>query len=193
MKRGWVFVFVGLGLAAPRVAAGVGLDPKFGTGGIVTTAIPQGSVQASKLVQEPDGRLVLARYTPDGALDPSFGTGGIVVSDPAAVPGVSFVFDAVAQPDGAIVVGGFSAGGPAPGAVLVRFRAADGGIDPTFGTAGVTIDPNAPDGVFALGLQSSGKIVAVTASGSSDVVVRYNADGSPDASFGSGGASPSLG
>src|SRR5579884_835067 len=187
MKRGWVFVFVGLGLAAPRVAAGVGLDPKFGTGGIVTTAIPQGSVQASKLVQEPDGRLVvvgwlgsapseqlvLARYTPDGALDPSFGTGGIVVSDPAAVPGVSFVFDAVAQPDGAIVVGGFSAGGPAPGAVLVRFRA--------------------PDGVFALGLQSSGKIVAVTASGSSDVVVRYNADGSPDASFGSGGASPSLG
>src|SRR5581483_9714174 len=174
---------------------------------IVTTAIPQGSVQASKLVQEPDGRLVvvgwlgsapseqlvLARYTPDGALDPSCGTGGIVVSDPAAVPGVSFVFDAVAQPDGAIVVGGFSAGGPAPGAVLVRFRAADGGIDPTFGTAGVTIDPNAPDGVFALGLQSSGKIVAVTASGSSDVVVRYNADGSPDASFGSGGASPSLG
>ncbi len=207
MKRGWIFVSVGLGLAAARVAAGVGLDPKFGTGGIVTTAISQGSVQASKLVQEPDGRLVvvgwlgsapseqivLARYTPDGALDPSFGTGGVVVSDPAAVPGVSFVFDAVAQPDGAIVVGGFSAGGPASGAILVRFSAADGSIDPAFGTGGVTIDPNAPDGVFALALQSSGKLVAVTPSGSADVVVRYNADGNPDPSFGSGGTSASLG
>jgi uncharacterized delta-60 repeat protein len=207
MTRGWIFVFVGLGLAAPRVAAGVGLDPTFGTGGIVTTAIPQGSAQASKLVQEPDGRLVvvgwlgsapneqlvLARYTPDGALDPSFGTGGIVVSDPAAVPGVSFVFDAVAQPDGAIVVGGLSVGGAVSGGFLARFGFADGSLDASFGTGGVTIDPNASDGVFALGFQSGGRLVAVTASGSSDMVVRYDSHGTRDSSFGSGGASPSLG
>jgi uncharacterized delta-60 repeat protein len=169
-------------LGAPA-AAPVGLDASFGTGGIVTTTIPQGSVQASKLVQEPDGRLVvvgwlgsapseqivLARYTIDGVLDPSFGTGGVVVTDPAAVPGVTFVFDAVAQPDGAIVVGGFTIGGPASGGFLARFNAADGGLDPSFGSGGVAIDPNVPAGAFALGLQSDGKIVGVTANGSSDM------------------------
>jgi len=194
-------------LGAPLAAAAAGLDPSFGTGGIVTTTVAQGSVQASKLVQEPDGRLVvvgtigsglmeqivLARYTVDGALDPSFGSGGIVVTDPAQVPNVALVFDAVAQTDGAIVVGGLTAGGPASGGLLVRFGFADGSLDQSFGNGGVAVDPNAPSGAFALALQSDGKIVAVTTSGSSDVVARYGTDGSPDASFGSGGLSASLG
>lgn len=72
--------------------------------------------------------------------------------------------------------------------------AADGDLDPTFGSGGkVTTDFNGrSNSVNAIALQSDGKIVvagdALSAQGPPDVAVaRYNVDGSLDTSFGSGG------
>src|SRR3989304_2221926 len=76
--------------------------------------------------------------------------------------------------------------------------AADGDIDTTFGTNGkvTTAIGSGDDYAYALGIQSDGKIVA--AGYSSDMVsgdsgrydfalVRYNADGTLDTTFGTGG------
>jgi len=75
----------------------------------------------------------------------------------------------------------------APGA-----QAAEGDLDPTFGTGGrVFTDFGSGDGAFAVAYQADGKVVAA---GSSDAagtfdfaLARYNADGSLDTGFGSGG------
>ena len=70
--------------------------------------------------------------------------------------------------------------------------AAPGDLDPTFGTGGKTkmnFDNKFAEGV-SMALQSDGKIVvAGTAEYLNDdfAVVRYNTDGSPDSTFGSGG------
>src|SRR5262249_40406663 len=57
------------------------LDPTFGNGGKVTTAISQFEGALDVLIQ-PDGKIIavgtsMVRYNPDGSLDNTFGTGGI--------------------------------------------------------------------------------------------------------------------
>src|SRR2546430_15361162 len=63
-----------------------GLDPSFGTGGKVTTAVGKYDAYVNGIVRQPDGKFVvprsshngldtdfaLARYNPNGSLDPSF-------------------------------------------------------------------------------------------------------------------------
>ena len=67
-------------------------------------------------------------------------------------------------------------------------RAAPGDLDPTFGSGGkVTTDFGGDDQAFALALQPDGKIVAAGSSTQNFALARYNADGSLDATFGSGG------
>jgi len=62
-----------------------------------------------------------------------------------------------------------------------------GMLDPTFGTGGQVITPIANSGASGLVLQPDGKLVAGGSSGSNLVLERYNADGTPDASFGTAG------
>src|SRR5205807_1340610 len=69
----------------------------------------------------------------------------------------------------------------------------DGSLDASFGTGGlVTTDfASGSDFASAVTLQPDGKIVvagtAYTGTGSDFAVARYDADGSPDSTFGSGG------
>jgi uncharacterized delta-60 repeat protein len=68
--------------------------------------------------------------------------------------------------------------------------AAPGDLDPSFGSGGkvTTVFGPGSNGGFGVAIQADGKIVAVGRSGSGGfAVARYNADGSLDASFGSGG------
>src|SRR5262245_14652956 len=106
-----------LPLGAPQAAlAGDGdLDPTFGGDGIVTTAFPGGTVSATSVVVQADGKLVLAgsssrgdfvllRYTANGALDPSFGGDGVVTTDLGGC--CEFANALVLQPDGKLVAAG---------------------------------------------------------------------------------------
>ena len=174
------------------------LDPTFGSAGIATIDIATVYDYGQAVAVQPDGRivmagyaysdLVLARFMPDGAPDPSFGTGGLVT-----LPGCA-AYAMMLQDDGYIVVGG-SHGGPADAqAMLMRFDP-NGIPDPHFGDAGRVSfgDPGTSEYIEGLAIQADGRIVGVgTKCGDFPycefLVVRVLGDGTPDASFGSGGS-----
>lgn len=199
-------------LATPLIAADGTLDPGFNsTGKVVTVFNPSSPVnadQAFAVLVQPDQKIVTvgfvtditdpadfgaARYNPDGTLDHTFGNNGlarvgfgIFTADEA--------FAAVRQPDGKIVLGGYTTtvtALPSPAFALVRLKT-DGTLDTTFGTGGkVQTDVGGDDWIFALALQPDGKILAAGITGSPGshdfALVRYNANGSLDTAFGTGG------
>jgi uncharacterized delta-60 repeat protein len=120
-----------------------------------------------------------------GDLDPSFGSGGMVKLLESS--GESYAEGIAIQPDDKIVLAGEEKGN----AVVLRLLP-NGQPDPSFGTGGkVTLSfPGGQSEARAVALQPDGKIVvagAAEAAGNGDfLIVRYNADGSPDMSFGGG-------
>lgn len=99
-------------------------DSSFGSGGVVSTEfggrVPSSSEEASAIVLQPDGKLMLggytegkfavARYTTAGALDTSFGTGG--KTSFAFGTGVDDQIKSIAlQPDRKIVAVGYTRAG----------------------------------------------------------------------------------
>ncbi len=173
-------------------------DASFGTGGKVVTHF--GTSGSYGVAIQPDGKIVLtgyaggdvavARYNTDGSRDQSFGTGGGVTTD----FGGSFEdagYSLLSQPDGKIVIAGITRAGDYNFA-LARYNN-DGTLDATFGAGGkVTTDFASADNIaYSVTLQPDGKILASGVAGNdpnSDLaLVRYNADGSLDATFGTGG------
>ena len=188
-------------LASASSAQTGGLDPSFGTGGTVTTDFGARDDVGRALALLPDGRLVvagyaegedgaafaLARYTPGGALDPSFGTGGTLTLAPDS--GTHRAHALALLPDGRMVVAGLVGGGDFGVARLLP----DGTPDSTFGEDGwVTTDfGGGEDEAHAIVLQPDGRIVVGGSSrfGAADgfALARYDADGSPDSTFGTDG------
>jgi uncharacterized delta-60 repeat protein len=187
-------------ITCTAVSANGALDASFGAGsGKVSNAFPA----AKAIALQADGKLLavggmtLSRYLADGSLDTAFGTGG-KVSIVAQGGGVDAMQALVVQPDGRIVVGGYSSR-PTPfndDFAVLRFNA-DGSPDTSFGAGGlVALDfAGLTDRVHALLLQPDGKIVAagfatlgtlVTAD--QDIaLVRLTATGTLDPGFGTGG------
>lgn len=193
--------------------AGGTLDPNFGTGGKVSFRINGGSTDFGRAaVLQPDGKIVIvgssspegqsggfrsfavARLNSDGTLDNTFGTGGKVLTDFGNLQ--EDVAQAVAlQPDGKIVVGGYTNGNGI--FAIVRYNT-DGSLDASFSGGKVTTDfedsiSEQVQNVFVL---PDGKILALGVfSGSFPVppsqiaMARYNPDGTSDAGFGSNGKS----
>ena len=132
----------------------------------------------------------VARAAP-GDLDSSFGNGGVVLSDLGASSDDSASAVAI-QANGKVVVAGSSNSRGGFDFALVRYNR-DGSLDPSFGDGGIVLTDlgSAIEGAFDVATQPDGKIVATghsTAGGSFDfALVRYNRDGSLDASFGNGG------
>ncbi len=181
------------------------LDTSFATGTVITPVGP-GEDYAEAIAVQSDGKIILAgrsntgagndfalvRYNRDGSLDTSFGTGGKVTT--AVGSGGDEAYAVAVQSDGKILAAG-SADGGASGLdfALVRYNA-DGSLDASFGTGGkvLTALGNATDRIYAIKLQADGKILAggetaAGATGQDFALVRYNADGSLDTSFGTGG------
>jgi uncharacterized delta-60 repeat protein len=194
------------------------LDPTFGTAGIVTTNVGANNTSAALSVATypstgsvNDGKVVAAgfavgslkgktayddlavvRYNVNGLLDATIGGGsGQVLTDLGNA--IQRAEDVAVQPDGKIVVAGYSGNQFA----LLRYNA-NGSLDTSFGgTAGGKIvghfGTQSSDAAFRIGLQADGKIVVAgttTPKNTSNVdlaLERYNADGSVDTSFGSGG------
>ncbi len=183
------------------------LDTSFGTSGKVITAISSGNDSATAVVIQSDGRIVaagnsdpgtnsdfaLVRYNTDGTLDTSFGAGGKVLTD----FGNSFDFATAAaiQPNGRIVAVGYSVpSGANRDFALARYNT-DGSLDNSFGTGGkvMTAFGSDNDNAYAVAIQPDGRIVvagdsySTTLSNYTFAVARYEASGSLDASFGTGG------
>src|SRR5439155_74775 len=179
------------------------LHPSFGTGGQVITPILSGYDGAGALVLQPDGKLVaaghaynannntlaLVRYNADGSLDGNFGTGGKVTTAIGTAGGGAAV---VLHHHGELVAAGCTSSGDRTAIALVRCPA-NGSLDQSCGTVGKvsTSIGSIDDEAIALVLQPDGKLVAAgyasSASNTAFALVRYNADGSLDTSFGTGG------
>jgi uncharacterized delta-60 repeat protein len=186
-------------------AADGDLDLTFGTAGKVTTSFG-GVDRAFGMAIQRDGKLVvtgvanqnsgstfaLARYNNDGSLDPTFGAGGKVAT---TFNGLGDEAHAVViQNDGKIVVAGTATIDSVDrfrDFALARYNT-DGSLDSSFGSGGkVTTDfLEWFDVAYAIALQSDGRIVVAGAAQGDAIffaLARYNADGSLDASFGTGG------
>ncbi|OFY27121.1 MAG: hypothetical protein A2X01_11645 [Bacteroidetes bacterium GWF2_35_48] len=122
-----------------------------------------------------------------GDLDSTFGTNGSVIT--AIGTGDDSGLSVVIQPDGKIIVAGYSFIGSGYDFALIRFNP-DGSFDNTFSDDGI-VTTEAGDKINSVVLQSDGKIIAagVSYNGFNDdvTVIRYNANGSLDTSFSSDG------
>ena len=123
-----------------------------------------------------------------GTLDAAFGRSGKIVTGFGQISNGGYAVGI--QSSGKIVVGAYTYSGSSDDFAVGRFHP-DGSLDTTFGTGGWTVTPaGGNDNVFDLVVQSDNKIILVGSSfnGNQDfAVVRYDADGGLDASFGAGG------
>ena len=179
-------------VALARYTSAGALDPTFGAGGttvggafdfVNSVVFPaDGAVLAGVAVPfgGPCCQFAVARFTGDGASDPAFGSGGVAAISSARAN----VLGLAVQTDGKIV-----AVGNADGLMIARFHA-NGVLDASFGASGTVVRAGAA--ANAVVLQPDGKIVVAgheMVDGTTHVMVaRYDATGTPDATFGSGGS-----
>jgi uncharacterized delta-60 repeat protein len=204
--------------AIERFTPGGGLDPSFGTNGVVnlpfTTSI-YGDVPYGVAIQ-PDGDIVviakvnesvishgvnnptgsywgIARLLPNGTPDRTFGTAGNGIVLTMFSASANQPESVALQPNGQIVVEGFATGSTL---ALTRLNP-NGSIDTAFGNGGrvfnpaVSVTTNSNGTQSDLAIDSSGRIAVAGYTGPLSsarmVVVRYNPDGTPDGTFGTGG------
>jgi uncharacterized delta-60 repeat protein len=202
------------GMRISRYEASGAIDAGFGSAGhVAIVADGNGLDEVHAIAVQPDGKILVAgetslptafnfhwflqRFNPDGSLDTGFGTGGKVSQDFG-----TFTDDADAilvQPDGKIVVAGIatlgSIGLPDQDFAVARYLG-DGTLDDPFGVHGIATKNvgGRSDFVSAAALQVDGGIVVTGrvftdgGSGGADFgIVRFNADGSSDLTFGGDG------
>jgi uncharacterized delta-60 repeat protein len=168
-----------------RVNSNGTLDGSFGSGGVVVAALGQSLSQPLGLALQPDGKLVvagvssnprpdlaLARFNGNGTADSSFNGNGLMVLDISVAPYnadthyfQNSLTDVAVQGDGKIVAAGVTETGnifaqPYSRFALLRVNSA-GGVDPTFGNAGLVLTDVTPggDSPNAVVIQSDGKIL----------------------------------
>lgn len=137
------------------------------------------------------GQLLVVRLNPDGTLDNTFnGSGTLVIT----AFNESYAYDLFFQADGKIVVVGARADANFQFSMLALRLNADGTLDNSFGTGGFSEQEisTADDFAYAVTPLSNGQmILAGTAVDGSfnnqPVLVRLNADGSLDDTFGTNG------
>ncbi|HZL37254.1 MAG TPA: hypothetical protein VFC78_18185 [Tepidisphaeraceae bacterium] len=191
-------------IAVARYNTNGTLDSSFGVAGAAATPLDNGGdgdVANSVLIQSNGSILAvgadgvyagpgsysvghLVRFLPNGALDSSFGTGGSVICRNVVAQA------AVLQPDGKIIAVGYDGNPNTPDIAVARFDS-NGSLD-AFGYHGVIDDANGLTGpITAEALQPDGKIVVAgseTGPTYTDAaLMRYNADGTVDTTFGVGG------
>jgi uncharacterized delta-60 repeat protein len=197
-----------LAVALVRYNSDGSLDATFGSGGIAFDGMPGRAWDVEILA---DGRIVVAgdspvenstqdfgdflvaRFTSSGRLDASFGLGGSVVTDMSS--NADLARNLVVQPNGALVVSGEPIGtDPLRRTAVARFTA-DGALDTSFNGSGKLVIAGAHVG-RGLALQGDGRLVLVGStvpvqSPQNDfthfAVLRLNADGTFDSSFGTEG------
>jgi uncharacterized delta-60 repeat protein len=191
-------------IALVRYNPGGSLDSTFSGDGKELTNFTGGAEYAVDVVLQTDGKIVIAggiggqggrcgvvRYNPGGTLDLTFSGDGRQAIN--FTPGRDACHDALIQPDGKIVAGGYAQGQNYRTA-LVRLNP-DGSLDATFSGDGKLVRnfTRRTDYFDGVALQADGKIVAVGIAnynrrGSRLLVTRFNPDGSPDAGFSGDGA-----
>lgn len=178
----------GQSFAVARLHRDGALDTSFDDDGVAYVGLTDNAF-ARALTLQADGKLVVAgavngdigvaRLRPDGALDASFDGDGTRILDFGAY---EEGLDVLVQPDGKIVVAGYSGPLLAPELVLLRLEP-DGALDTSFdgdGVAGVNLG-GAENGL-AVARQADGRLVVagVTSVNLDALVARFNRTGPTD-------------
>jgi uncharacterized delta-60 repeat protein len=188
--------------AVVRYNADGSYDNSFDGDGIFEFSIYQNDIPRGALLQ-PDGKLVIvgglqpqppmaARLNPDGSFDTSFGAGGISF---ISTPNASLTLTDIAlQADNKLVIGGFNSLPMNGGTDFAAIRLNNNGaLDTEFGAGGVaTTNFTGVEVVQQVIVQPNGKIllagyVNFTPQSPDFALARFNPNGSPDNSFGTGG------
>jgi large repetitive protein len=202
-------------LGVTRFLANGQPDTTFGTNGTVITDLVVGSEreQPYAMVVQPDGKLLVAgtvtydfapdnemfvvRYNTNGTLDTTFGTNGKFVLNLGGNDIHSEAYAIALLPDGKILLGGSiddRLNTPITYAdyALVRLTA-NGQRDFSWGSSGIVkTNITGSDRAFDMEIQSDGKVILAGYEGGTNLnskltLVRYNTDGTLDATFGIGG------
>ena len=187
-------------IAAVRYLPNGTLDPSFGSGGIVKTALRTVNAITSAIALQSDGKVILAgsanngqtndfailRYNSNGSLDQTFGKQGIVIT--SLSEGDDNATDVSIQKDGKILVVGCCNDGSNTDFAVVRYSS-NGTLDPTFGKDGIVLTSlsQGDDQAVAMEVQPDGKVLLTGYSNTNIATVRYKPDGSLDKSFGKNG------
>jgi uncharacterized delta-60 repeat protein len=197
------------GIALACYNADGSLDQSFSGDGRLTSFFEGQNILVHAATLQADGKILaagaaqsnigdeydtaLVRFQTDGSLDTSFDGDGLVTSNSG---GNDYAYSAVLQPDGKLILAGqvylHAAYYPLPehyNPALARYNP-DGSLDPTFSEVGwLTIDFSlrSPASVYALALQSDGKILAAgemdNMYDSDFFVARFTPQGNLDTSF----------
>jgi uncharacterized delta-60 repeat protein len=177
------------------------LDTTFDSDGQVTTEVGPYADSGESVTLQTDGKIIVAgysystsgeddfslvRYNSDGSLDTTFGSNGKVITSSSSIDdkGESVIL----QSDGKILVAGSSQNSSYYDFALARYNS-DGSLDTTFGSDGkvMTDLSGLYDFAYSVAIQTDGKILmAGRSAGNSGydlALVRYNSDGSLDATF----------
>ncbi len=177
------------------------LDITWGTDGKIVTPIDGRSSNATAISMQPDGKVLMAgecyggtgadfcsaRYNANGTLDATWGSGGAVVTPVGSSEDIAY--DIAIQPDGKVLMAGQCYGSTSYDFCAVRYNA-NGTLDTTWGTGGsvITAIGSDRDYAYAIALQPDGKVLlagsCVEAATYDVCTARYNADGTPDTSWG---------
>ena len=182
------------------------LDSSFGSNGRAAIKL-EGDNTSSAVAIQPDGKIVvagsaivnnywhgfaLARYNANGTIDSSFGSNGISRELTGDCDGFG---KAVAiQPDGKIVLAGYTSCVSNPHPVILRYNS-HGHLDSSFsGTGKIVANLDYALG-YAVAIQKDGKIVVggdINIYGNEGLLLRYLQNGELDSSFGTNGETHSL-
>lgn len=173
---------------------------QFGDSGRVIVHLSDFDERASDVVVAPDGTLTLVglardssgsaatavRLTAGGALDSTFARSGVLRLDPGRAGEAA----AVALQGRRVIVGGWTQPQPARFGAFITRVLPEGVVDTSFGSAGFAVLPAEQfKDVADLSVSPDGKIWAVGRRGEQGYVLRLDADGNLDPSFGQGGSS----
>jgi uncharacterized delta-60 repeat protein len=193
-----------LNTTVARFLPGGALDTGFGDQGSVTYSIEDLDTFTNDVLVQPDGKILVSvgsylpgryvtlRYNANGTPDNSFGTAGVatisvgIQSDNAAAMAL--------QPDGKILVAGYSNDSPSVGILSMIRMNPNGTLDNSFGSGGSSrfFFTQHQNSINTMALQNDGKIVIAgsdSQSGSEGFFVcRFTSNGGFDNSSGDAGA-----
>ena len=179
------------------------LDTSFDGDGILMTPFESYGSEPSEVLSQPDGKILavgsgseistqtndfaLARYNPNGSRDTTFDADGKVTTNFADVFTGNRLYDVATGPGGKILASG------SPAYSVIRYDP-DGSRDTSFNGIGhVTAGSSGGPTHVAVTVQPDGKTIVAGMAYVGEMydmaldIVRYNSDGTPDASFGDSG------
>lgn len=197
----------GLGFLLVRINTSGSLDQTFGNGGVAVSGQPTFVGNMRDMVVLPDGkflgaggsgRCVVTRFNQNGSVDPAFGAGGFFVSD-IGYYNVCSGIDV--EPSGRILLSGTaSPSSPIPqySSFIARLNPL-GTLDNTFGGDGfvdINVNPLGADNFTDVHAAADGRVIATGFSGDFPEydfsICRFNANGTPDTTFGREGTRTAL-